>query len=92
LAGTDGPRPLGVAVALVPASLTRREREVALLAARPLTSQAIAAQLCLSVRTVDTHLARVYFKLGITGRTHLAGALAGNVASAERDPEVADAS
>ncbi|HET6664556.1 MAG TPA: LuxR C-terminal-related transcriptional regulator [Acidimicrobiales bacterium] len=55
--------------------LTEREREVALLAARGLTSPDIAAALYLSVRTVDTHLHRVYRKLMIDGRHELADAL-----------------
>ena len=55
--------------------LTEREREVALLAARGLTSPEIAAALYLSVRTVDTHLHRVYRKLMIDGRHELADAL-----------------
>ena len=72
----DGPPPLGLALALSPPELTRREREVAMLAASGLPSQAIAARLCLSVRTVETHLARVYGKLGIGGRSELRAALA----------------
>jgi DNA-binding CsgD family transcriptional regulator len=76
LAAHDGPRPLGLSVALTPPGLTRREREVALLAVRGLSSQTIADTLCVSVRTVDTHLTRVYYKLGISGRGQLAGALA----------------
>jgi DNA-binding CsgD family transcriptional regulator/tetratricopeptide (TPR) repeat protein len=55
--------------------LTGREREVALLAARGRTSPQIAATLYLSVRTVDTHLSRVYRKLMIDGRHELADAL-----------------
>ena len=55
--------------------LTGREREVALLAAAGRTSREIGAHLFLSTRTVDTHLARVYRKLGIGGRTELAAAL-----------------
>ena len=55
--------------------LTGREREVALLAARGRTSPQIAAALYLSVRTVDTHLSRVYRKLMIDGRHELADAL-----------------
>jgi DNA-binding NarL/FixJ family response regulator len=55
--------------------LTGREREVALLAARGSTSPQIAASLYLSVRTVDTHLSRVYRKLMIEGRHQLRDAL-----------------
>jgi DNA-binding CsgD family transcriptional regulator len=55
--------------------LTRREHEVALLAAAGLTSRDIATRLYLSTRTVDTHLARVYRKLGVEGRAELSGAL-----------------
>ena len=55
--------------------LTRREREVALLAAQGLASKDIAEKLYLSVRTVENHLQRAYEKLGINGRAELAGAL-----------------
>ena len=55
--------------------LTGREREVALLAARGRTSPQIADALYLSVRTVDTHLSRVYRKLMIYGRHELGDAL-----------------
>jgi ATP/maltotriose-dependent transcriptional regulator MalT len=55
--------------------LTAREREVALLAADGLASRDIGQRLHLSTRTVDTHLARAYRKLGIGGRDELAGAL-----------------
>jgi len=48
---------------------------VALLATRGLTSQEIADQLVLSVRTVDHHLQHADEKLGITGRKQLTGAL-----------------
>ena len=51
------------------------EREVALLAAGGRSSRDIGERLGLSTRTVDTHLARVYRKLGITGRAELASAL-----------------
>ena len=56
--------------------LTPREREVALLAAAGLTSQAIATSLTLSIRTIDNNLASVYRKLGIKGRRDLDRALA----------------
>ncbi len=65
--------------------LTERERHVASLAARGLTSPEIAAELFLSVRTVDTHLSRVYRKLMIEGRHQLGQALgAGPGASSGR--------
>jgi DNA-binding CsgD family transcriptional regulator len=73
--GGEGRPPLGLVLALTPPELTRREREVAMMAATGLPSPAIAKRLCLSVRTVETHLARVYLKLGISGRLELAGAL-----------------
>jgi ATP/maltotriose-dependent transcriptional regulator MalT len=55
--------------------LTAREREVALLAAAGRSSKEIADRLDLSTRTVDTHLGRVYRKLGITRRRELGPAL-----------------
>jgi DNA-binding CsgD family transcriptional regulator len=55
--------------------LTRREREIALLAADGASSKEIADRLFLSVRTVDNHLQNVYSKLGITNRAVLRGAL-----------------
>jgi DNA-binding CsgD family transcriptional regulator len=67
--------PLGPGVALDAPSLTRREREVAGLAGQGLPSHLIAERLFLSIRTVETHLARVYCKLGIAGRHQLGSAL-----------------
>jgi DNA-binding NarL/FixJ family response regulator len=55
--------------------LTWREREVATLAAAGRTSPEIAEALFLSVRTVDTHLHRVYRKLMIEGRHQLVEAM-----------------
>jgi len=57
--------------------LTGREREVALLAASGRSSREIGDHLGLSTRTVETHLARVYRKLGITRRSDLSAALDG---------------
>jgi len=56
-------------------ALTRREREVAGLAAAGASSREIAAKLFVSVRTVDNHLQSVYSKLGITARDELDRAL-----------------
>jgi non-specific serine/threonine protein kinase len=53
-------------------TLTRRETEVAALVARGLTNRDIAAQLFLSVRTVEVHVDHILTKLGFRTRTQLA--------------------
>ena len=58
-----------------PGDLTRREREIAELAARGHTDREIADMLYLSVRTVHAHLRSAYAKLGVAGRGELAAAL-----------------
>ena len=55
--------------------LTRREREVAGLAATGASNKEIAARLHLSARTVENHLQSVYTKLGVTSRDQLAAAI-----------------
>jgi DNA-binding CsgD family transcriptional regulator len=57
-------------------ALTAQERRIAELAAVGHTSKGIAAQVNLSPRTVDSHLTRVFRKLGITRRAALSQALA----------------
>jgi len=57
------------------AELTRAERETALLAIRGRSNKEIAAQLEISIRTVENHLQRSYQKLGISGRSELAAGL-----------------
>jgi pimeloyl-ACP methyl ester carboxylesterase/DNA-binding CsgD family transcriptional regulator len=52
-------------------ALSRREREVALLASRGQTAPEIAARLFLSARTVESHLATVYVKLGVESKAEL---------------------
>ena len=54
-----------------PGPLTRRERQVVELAAGGYTAAQIATHLQIGVRTVETHLARSYPKLGITGKHQL---------------------
>jgi DNA-binding NarL/FixJ family response regulator len=54
-----------------PPELTRREREIAGLAATGLSNRAIAAQLVVSVRTVDNHMQHVFDKLGVRSRREL---------------------
>jgi DNA-binding CsgD family transcriptional regulator len=56
--------------------LTKREREIAGLAADGVPSREIADQLFLSIRTVDNHLQNAYSKLGVTSREDLARVLA----------------
>jgi DNA-binding CsgD family transcriptional regulator/tetratricopeptide (TPR) repeat protein len=55
-----------------PASLTPREREVAALAADGLTSREIAERLFIGRRTVESHLASCYAKLGVGSKRELA--------------------
>ena len=54
-----------------PESLSRREREIALLASRGETATEIAKHLFISERTVESHLAGVYAKLGVAGKAEL---------------------
>jgi DNA-binding CsgD family transcriptional regulator len=56
-------------------SLTAREHEVAVLVARGMTSRAIADRLVVSPRTVESHLYRIFAKLGISDRAELADVL-----------------
>jgi ATP/maltotriose-dependent transcriptional regulator MalT len=56
--------------------LTPREMEIARLVTQGLTNQRIAQELFLSVRTVETHLSRVFAKLGVTSRSGMAATLA----------------
>ena len=57
-------------------TLTERELEVAGLAGVGRTNRQIASQLRLSERTVESHLANVYRKLGVSSRAALAGMVA----------------
>lgn len=55
--------------------LTRREREVAGLAAKGRSNREIADHLMVSVRTVENHLQRAYEKLGVRSRESLSEVL-----------------
>lgn len=68
----DGPVPH---VAAPLSLLTGREREVAQLVGRGRTNREIAGALRLSERTVESHLANAYRKLGISTRAALAALL-----------------
>lgn len=54
-----------------PGALTDREREVTLLAARGHTAREIGERLFIGRRTVETHLANSYLKLGVTSKREL---------------------
>ncbi len=59
------------AAALGPGSLTRREHEVARLAATGMSAKEIAESLFVGKRTVESHLASVYAKLGVDSKLQL---------------------
>lgn len=62
-------------------ALSKREREVALLAAQGMTSRAIAERLFISARTAENHLAKAYDKLGVRSRAELSRMLDGGTAA-----------
>jgi non-specific serine/threonine protein kinase len=53
-------------------TLTRREREVAHLAAEGLSNKDIATRLVISQRTAESHVEHILTKLGFTSRTQIA--------------------
>ncbi len=64
-----------VAVRRAPEELSATELQIARLAADGLSNQAIAEQVFVSVKTVESNLKRAYRKLGISSRAQLARAL-----------------
>ena len=52
-----------------PEALSAREREVLILASKGFSSKEVAVQLFISERTVQTHLASIYDKLGAKNKT-----------------------
>jgi DNA-binding CsgD family transcriptional regulator len=74
LSATQQEAPLSPSSAAQPSSpapvgLTRREREVLRLLTEGLTNKEIAQQLVVSVPTVNTHVASIFNKLGVTSRS-----------------------
>ena len=49
--------------------LTNREEEILKMAALGLSDKKIAEKLCISVRTVSTHLTRIYCKNAVNNRS-----------------------
>ena len=64
---------------LTDAGLTPREREIAHLLARGLSYKEISGQLFVSLSTVQTHVGRIYGKLGVNNKTELSRRLAGGL-------------
>ena len=63
--------------------LTEREAEIAGLVAEGRTNRAIAEELVVSVRTVETHVANVLGKLGFSSRSQIAAWVAERRAAGE---------
>ena len=63
-------------LAMLPDDLSARELEVLRLAARGLSNDQIAAELVVSLRTVERHFQNAYTKLGVQGRSARAAAVA----------------
>jgi DNA-binding NarL/FixJ family response regulator len=59
-----------------PDLLTPRERDVLRMLAQGRSNDEIATELVLSIRTVESHVASVYSKIGVSGRTARAAATA----------------
>jgi DNA-binding CsgD family transcriptional regulator len=78
LAGAAGPRRATAApTAATPAldQLTPAELRVAMAVARGLTNKEVALDLCISTKTVDSHLQRIFRKLDVRTRTEMAARL-----------------
>ena len=67
----DGPMPMETEAARTIPALSPRERQVLALLAHGHTNREIAARLSLSVKTIETHRARLSDKLGLHNRADL---------------------
>src|SRR6202011_6386451 len=70
-------------ILVVAPSLTRREREVAILVAQGLTNREIATRLFISERTAESHVEQIRGKLGFHTRTQIAGWVAAGLPRAD---------
>ncbi len=61
--------PLATSTVTYPGGLTNREVEVLRLVAQGLTNEQVAEQLVISPRTVNSHLASIYGKIGVSSRS-----------------------
>ena len=68
------------------ASLTARERQIADILTTGVRTKEIAGALFLSPRTVESHIARIYRKLGVASRLALVAALAAQPAEPAKAP------
>jgi DNA-binding CsgD family transcriptional regulator len=73
-----------------PSALTAQELAVARLVAAGMSNRQVAAELFISIKTVQFHLTHIYSKLNLTSRTELAAHLRNDVQSAS-DKLVANA-
>ncbi|HEV2786268.1 MAG TPA: helix-turn-helix transcriptional regulator [Solirubrobacteraceae bacterium] len=69
------PRGRATAADARPQSLTKREREIAVLVTDRRTNREIAATLFLSDKTIESHLRNIFVKLGVSSRVDVARAV-----------------
>jgi DNA-binding CsgD family transcriptional regulator len=84
--GERVPRPGASAGGSELASLTAREREVADEVARGKTNRSVANALFLSEKTIESHLGRIYEKLGLHSRVALTALVAGESGASPAPP------
>jgi predicted ATPase/DNA-binding CsgD family transcriptional regulator len=83
LAIGDADAPAAVPATAAGETLTRREREIAILVSEGLTNRQIADQLVISRRTVDSHLEHIRAKLAVSTRSEIGDQLRSIQSSSE---------
>ena len=76
---------IGLRKPAVSEGLTPAQQRVAELVAAGMSNREIASMLYMSLRTVETHLTKVYRELGVRSRSQLVGAMARNASNATVD-------